>query len=197
MNTKNKMILVLIMFISIAALTMTACGKPPLDEMNNAVAALSRAENNPDVPIYAAGSLSRARAAVESMQSESDGRRYDAAKQLAEEAIILSEKAISDAQTAIARSKEDAQNAIESLDAAINEADQTIKDARRSGQKGIDFSEIGKEFEAAKLNAEEAKLANADRKYREAIDKSQNARGQLTSITSKLSQTVIATNRKK
>ncbi|MDR2098314.1 MAG: DUF4398 domain-containing protein, partial [Spirochaetaceae bacterium] len=68
-----------IFFTLVAAAVMTGCAKPPVEEMNNAIAAVSRAENDPDVVNYAANALARAREALSQMQSAADAKRYDEA----------------------------------------------------------------------------------------------------------------------
>ncbi|GMO46551.1 MAG: hypothetical protein Ta2B_28160 [Termitinemataceae bacterium] len=177
-------------------ITAVSCAKPPLEEMNNATAAVSRAENDQDVPLYAANGLQRAKEALNAMQTASDAKRYDEAKQHAEEAVRYAEKAISDSKVALQRAKDDAASALSALEAAVTETEQSIADARRTKQK-VDFAEIDKDLTTAKTTQGEALTANNDKKYRDAVDKSQTARGLLSSITSRLTQTVIETSRKK
>jgi hypothetical protein len=189
-----------IIFLAVTALCLVslfACAKPPLDEMNRADAAVGRAENDPDVVTYALVALERARDALASMHTEADAKRYDAAKQLADEAERLADKAISDAKLAADRAKRDAETAVAGLDNAVAETEQTVQSARKTGQKGVDFAQIDKDLLSARSTVNEAVKAQSESRYREAIDKSQYARGALSAINSKLSQKVFETNRKK
>ncbi|GMO28536.1 MAG: hypothetical protein Ta2F_03920 [Termitinemataceae bacterium] len=194
---KIKMNLILGIFATALFFTMFSCAKPPTEEMNNAIAAVARAENDKDVPTYAPNSLSKAREALTNMQTEADAKRYDSAKNLAEEAVRLAEKAVSDSKLALSRAKDDAAVAVAALEDAVSETDQNIKDAKKSGQRGIDFVQVDQDLADAKVVVDEAVAANNDSKYKEAIGKSQQARSQLGNITSRLTQTVIQTNRKK
>jgi uncharacterized membrane protein YccC len=181
----------------IAAGCFTGCAKPPVEEMNNAIAAVSRAENDPDVVNYAANSLLRAREALAQMQAEADAKRYDAAKRLAGDAQTLAEKAISDSRSAVLRIKEEADNAIRVMQNALTETNQTLDNARRSRPAGVNITRLDQDFADARNNADQAVIAQAESRYREAIDVSQSVRAELSAITSALSQTVIAASRKK
>jgi hypothetical protein len=183
--------------VFVAAAALLACAKPPVEEMNNAVAAVSRAENDPDVVNYATNALARAREALSQMQSEADTKRYDNAKRLAADAQSLAEKAISDSRTAAQRMREEADGAIRAMQSAISETEQTLNNARRSRPAGVNIARLDQDFANARAMAGEAVIAQTESRYREAIDKSQTVRSALSTITSSLSQTVIATSRKK
>jgi uncharacterized membrane protein YccC len=184
-------------FVFIAASLLTGCAKPPVEEMNNAIAAVSRAENDPDVVNYAANALARAREALSQMQTEADAKRYDNAKRFAADAQTLAEKAISDSRAAAQRIREEADNAIRSMQSAISETEQTLSNARRSRPAGVDINRLDQDFASARNTADQAVIAQTESRYREAIDKSQTVRSALSAITSSLSQTVISRSRKK
>ena len=76
--------------------------------MENAEAALVRAENDPDAAAYAGNTLLRARDALASMRAEAEAKRYDAAKTYAAEAVNAAEKAVNDGRAAAARAGEEA-----------------------------------------------------------------------------------------
>jgi hypothetical protein len=186
-----------IFFTLVVAALIAACAKPPVEEMNSAIAAVSRAENDPDVINYAANALARAREALSQMQAEADAKRYDAAKRLAADAQTLAEKALSDSRAATLRIREEADGAIRAMQSAITETDQTLSNARRSRPTGVNINQLEQDFANARNTADQAVIAQTESRYREAIDKSQSVRAALSSITSSLSQTVIATSRKK
>ncbi|MDR0383472.1 MAG: DUF4398 domain-containing protein [Spirochaetaceae bacterium] len=179
------------------AVFFAGCAKPPIEEMNNAVAAVSRAENDPDVVAYAAQALSRAREALAQMQTEADAKRYESAKRLAAEAQSLAERAISDGQAAAARAKEDAENAIRAMQNAISETEQVLNNASRSPPAGVNIQALEKEFSDARGIANQATVAQNEGNYSEAFEKSQAVRSALSSINSRLSQAVISASRKK
>jgi hypothetical protein len=181
----------------IAAASLIGCAKPPVEEMNNAIAAVSRAENDPDVVNYAANSLLRAREALAQMQGEADAKRYDAAKRLAGDAQTLAEKAISDSRAAALRVREEAETAVRAMQNALTETNQTLNDAHRSRPAGVNITQLDQDFAAARNDADQAVIAQAESRYREAVDTSQRVRAALSAITSSLSQAVISTSRKK
>jgi uncharacterized membrane protein YccC len=184
-------------FVFIAAALLAGCAKPPVEEMNNAIAAVSRAENDPDVVNYAVNALARAREALSQMQTEAEAKRYEDAKRLAADAQTLAEKAISDSRAAAQRIREEADNAIRSMQNAISETEQTLSNARRSRPAGVDINRLDQDFASARNTADQAVIAQTESRYREAIDKSQTVRSALSAITSSLSQTVISRSRKK
>jgi hypothetical protein len=181
----------------ISLVLLASCAKPPVEEMNNAIAAVSRAENDPDVTTYAANSLARARDALGSMQSEADAKRYDAAKRLAADAQSLAEKAISDSRAAANRARDEAASAVSAAQSALTETERTLTDARRSPPRGVDLAALNGDLTSAKNTVDQAVFAQGEKRYRDAIDTSQRARSLLSSITSRLSQGVMATSRKK
>ncbi|MDR0663032.1 MAG: DUF4398 domain-containing protein [Spirochaetaceae bacterium] len=186
-----------IFFALVTAVVLAGCVEPPVEEMNNAIAAVSRAENDPDVVNYAANALARAREALSQMQAEADAKRYDAAKRLAADAQTLAEKALSDSRAAALRVREEAESAVRAMQNAITETDQTLANARRSRPAGVDVNRLEQDFAAARATADQAVIAQTESRYREAIEKSQTVRSSLSAITSSLSQTVIAASRKK
>lgn len=187
---------VFLIFI-VGTVLLAGCAKPPVEEMNNAVAAVSRAENDPDVVNYATNALARAREALSQMQAEADAKRYDNARSLAADAQSLAEKAISDSRAAALRIREEADSAIRAMQNAISETEQTLNNARRSRPAGVNVNQLDRDFANARGTADQAVIAQTESRYREAIDKSQAVRSALSAITSSLSQTVIAASRKK
>ncbi|MDR1148233.1 MAG: DUF4398 domain-containing protein [Spirochaetaceae bacterium] len=187
----------LLVTLFIAAVSLTGCAKPPTEEMNNAIAAVSRAENDPDVVNYAAPSLARARETLAQMQAEADAKRYDAAKRLAADAQALAEKAVDDGRAAVARAREESENAIRLMQNSLSETEQVLTDASRSKPAGVNLPQLEQDFEDARGIASQAVAAQSGNRYSEAVDKSQTVRAALSSITSRLSQSVISVSRKK
>ncbi|MDR2602803.1 MAG: DUF4398 domain-containing protein [Spirochaetaceae bacterium] len=190
---KKKLIITAI----IAFAFFASCAKPPVEEMNNAIAAVARAENDPDVMAYAVNSLARAREALSNMQTEADAKRYEQAKKFALDAENLAERAIADAKNFIGRQKDEAASALSLMKEALVTTEDTLQNAHASGGKGLDLPRLDNDFASARQTAGQAEMANEESRYGEAIEHSQNARSALSLITSEISQAAISANRKK
>lgn len=177
-------------------LVLGGCAKPPTEEMNNAVEAVTRAENDADAATYAGNTLARARDALNRMQAEADSKRYDAAKTYASEAISAAERAIADGRAGAQRARAEAASLVESLGPLIAETDQGIKAAQAAGLP-LDFAALGREFDAARNSSDQAEIALAGGQYRDAMEKGRNAQAGLNSINQELSGAVMAVSRKK
>jgi hypothetical protein len=172
------------------------CAKPPAEEMNRAIEAVTRAENDADASMYAENTLGRARDALNRMRSEADSKRYDAAKTYAAEAISLADKAIADGRAGAARIRDEAAALIAELKPAIAETAQGINAAQSAGL-ALDFDAIDREFEAARADASQAEIAFSGNRYRDAVDRGRTARADLSDINQKLSNAALASSRKK
>jgi hypothetical protein len=180
----------------IAGLVLGACARPPTEEMNKATEAVTRAENNADALTYAGNTLTRARDALNRMQTEADSKRYDSAKTHAAEALAAAEKAIADGQAGAARARQEATAMVGALRPAIEETEQGIK-AARSAKLPLDFAVLDREIDDVRRNADQAEVALSGDQYQEALDRGRNARAGLNDIDQKLSSAVMATSRKK
>ncbi|MDR1251239.1 MAG: DUF4398 domain-containing protein [Treponema sp.] len=173
-----------------------SCAKPPTEEMNNAVEAVTRAENNADAVMYAANTLARARDALNRMKAEADSKRYDAAKTYASEAVTAAERAIADGRAGAERAREEAAAMVAGLNPAIAETEQGIN-AARTARLPLDFTGLEQEFAAARDSADRAEVALADGRYQDALDNCRNAQADLSDINHKLSDAAMAVSRKK
>jgi len=172
------------------------CATPPTEEMNNAIEAVTRAENNADAVLYGAGNLARARDALRRMQDEANSKRYSAAKVLAGEAIAAADKAIADGQTGAARAREEASSLLASLRPMITETGKSINSAQTRGL-ALDYIGLNQEFDAAQLNTDQAEVALAGKQYQDALEKGRNARTGLNDINQKLASAAVSVSRKK
>jgi hypothetical protein len=180
-----------------AALFAAGCAKPPTEEMNNAVAAVTRAENDADAVTYAGNTLIRARESLNRMQTEADSKRYDAAKSYAAEAIAAADKAVIDGRAGAARTRDEAAGIIAGLKTAIPETDQAIRAAQSGGKLQLDFNGINRDFEAARRTTDQAEVSMAGSNYQDALDKGRSARAGLSDINQRLSEAAAAASRKK
>ncbi|MDR0473351.1 MAG: DUF4398 domain-containing protein [Treponema sp.] len=184
------------MMVITFSLLMGACAKPPRVEMDNAIDAVTRAENDADAVLYGGNSLIRARDALKRMQAEANSKRYDAAKTCAAEAVVAADKAVADGRAGAIRAREEATSLVAGLRPAIAETDQGIKAAKTLGLD-LDFTALGRDFDAVRLNADQAETALAGNNYQDALDKGSNARAGLSDINQRLSDATLPVSRKK
>ncbi|MDR2259095.1 MAG: DUF4398 domain-containing protein [Treponema sp.] len=193
----NIRITMLISAILGIALLSGGCAKPPTEEMENAVAAVIRAENDADAVTYAGSTLVRARESLNRMQTEADSKRYDAARSYAAEAIAAADKAIADGRAGAARAREEAASLISALKPAVSETGEAIRAAKTARNLNLDFAGIDRDFEAARRTAEQAEVSLAGNNYQDALDKGRSARAGLSDINQRLSAAATAASRKK
>jgi vacuolar-type H+-ATPase subunit I/STV1 len=191
----KKCLMVLIPFIILGLIG--GCAKPPVAEMEAAVAALTQAENDPDAAAFAESTLLRARDAVSRMQSEASAKRYDAAKSYAAEAISASEKAISDGRAAATRAREEASSLVTNLKGTLVETENSLDSAKKVPNVNLDFPGLTKDLDAARGTVNQADAAVQSNKPREALEQGRTARAQLSDLNGKISDGVRAASRKK
>ena len=180
----------------IFSLFAAACAKPPTAEMNNAIEAVTRAENDADAALYAGNTLARARDALARMKAEAASKRYDAAKNYAADAVSAADKAIADGRAGAARAREEASVLVSGLAPAIAETGQGINSAS-AAKLPLDFDAIGREFETARTDADQAQAALSGSRYQDAMDRGRSARAGLSDINQKLAAAAMAVSRKK
>ncbi|MDR1105593.1 MAG: DUF4398 domain-containing protein [Treponema sp.] len=186
-----------VLFVIFAVFFAAACAKPPTEEMDAAASAVTRAENDPDAVTYAAGTLARARDALNRMRTEAEARRYDAAKTFAAEAASAAEKAIADGRTGAERAGEDAANLVAGLKDSVSGTESSIRAAKRAGNLQVDFNAVDQDFETARRTADQAEVSLAGGNYADALEKGRSARGILGDIDARLSSAATAVSRKK
>jgi len=177
------------------ALGAIGCAKPPTEVMNNAVEAVTRAENDADAVMYAGNTLARARDALNRMRAEADSKRYDAAKTLAAEAIASAERAVVDGRAGAARARDEAASLLSSLRSEIEQTGQGIQSARNAGLN-LDYNELNRDYDTARQSADQAEVANAGNRYNDALERGRNARAVLSGINQKLTNAVTAISSK-
>jgi hypothetical protein len=172
------------------------CAKPPTEEMNNALSALTRAENDGDASAYAGNIIVRARDTFTRMQAEADAKRYDAARALAAEVITAADKAIADGRAAAERTRAEAANLVSSLKAPLAETETSLKAAKEVKKIKLDFNALTKEFEQARNDAGEAERDLLSGSYQNAREKALNVRSNLGGIDIQISDAVRAASHK-
>ena len=174
---------------------VTGCAKPPTEEMNNAVEAVTRAENDIDAVTYAGNTVARARDALSRMQNEAASKRYDAAKSYAAEAIAAAERAISEGRSGAARARDEAAMLVSELPLLIIETRQGI-DAARSARLPLNFTTLNNDFDKASNDADDAQIAFSDELYEDALRLGRTARSELAEINAQLTGAVTGSRRK-
>ncbi|MDR3139031.1 MAG: DUF4398 domain-containing protein [Treponema sp.] len=175
---------------------LVSCAKPPTEEMNNAVTALTRAENDADAVTYAGNVLVRARDTLAQMHIEAEAKRYDAARALAAEVISAADKAIADGRAASERARSEAANLVSSLKTPLAETEAALKAARGVQKIKLDFNALTREFEQARSEAGEAEQSLLAGNYQNAREKALNVRSSLGGIDIQISDAVRAASRK-
>jgi hypothetical protein len=175
---------------------MSGCAKPPTAEMDAAAEALTRAENDSDAVAYGSPSIIRARDALANMRSEVAAKKYDSAKTYAQEVISAADKAIADGKTGAQRARDEATNLLNGVRTTLGETQKNIETARSRNVR-VDFNAINGDFTNARGQVDQAQTALSGADFRGSIEKSQSARAILGSIDNRLTQTSIATSRKK
>jgi lipopolysaccharide export LptBFGC system permease protein LptF len=193
----KKLSIVPAMLLAAAVVLLAlACAKPPTEEMNQAIDAVTRAENDADAVSYAGNTLLRAQDALTRMQEEAGSKRYDAARNLAAEAVAAAEKAISNGKSAAARAREDAESLLNGLKTTVTETQSALNNARQQNMN-IDADALGGELLSAKDTIEDAQRSLSAGNYPDASSKGRTARSELEDIKARIAEAAQAVSRKK
>ena len=165
----------------------TACAKPPVEEMNRAIEALTRAENDYEAVIYAGNTLNRARESLLRMQEEAGSKRYEIAKTHAADVITYSERAVSEGRAASARQRDEASLILNNLRTPLSETETAVNNAKANNIQA-DFDEITKNLDMAKAGYDDAQRNLSDGNYQDAIIKGLNVRSALSAINTEINE---------
>jgi hypothetical protein len=182
--------------VFILVLAFSACASPPIEEMQKAEDAVTRAENDADAVTYAGNLVIHARDALTRMQSEADSKRYDVAKEFATEAINNAERAIAEGQAAKERSKAEAGALLDSVQTSLTETSNAIDNARTVQNIQLDFDALAQDKDEAHETYDEARQSFQDGDNPDAIAKGQAARDILSDINTKVNEAAFDTSRK-
>lgn len=181
----------------LSLLTLFSCAKPPTAEMDAATAAVAKAQSDTNVTLYAPDSLKRATDSLEKMKAESDAKRYDNAKTLAQETIALADQAIADGKAGLERAKDEAAGLIASGKSLVQEITNALTAAKKVARITLNFTDVNAQFNDAKALLAAAEQDQSNGNYIAAIEKGKNARTALSNILSSISSAVQATSKKK
>ncbi|MCL2600776.1 MAG: hypothetical protein FWD88_06310 [Treponema sp.] len=182
--------------VLVLALFATGCARPPTDEMNNAIEAVTRAETDNDAVMYASATLARAREALVRMQEEADSRRFDAARAHAADAVAIAERAIAEGRLGAERARVEAHALLSDLPPLIAETEQGMNAARDAGLD-LDFDALEGALNGARVRANEAVGDYAAGRYAYALANGRNARNGLMDINQHISGAAVAVPRGK
>ena len=178
------------------ALSLAGCARPPVEEMNNAIEAVTRAENDNDAILYAPTTLARAREALARMRQEADARRFDVAMAYAAEAVASAERAIAEGRAGAERARRDAHALITDLPPLIAETEHGMSAARDAGLD-LDFDSLEGDLNGARVNANQAVEAYSFGLYGEALAQGRSARNGLLDINQRIASAAVAVPTKK
>ena len=181
----------------VLVLTLAACATPPTEDMNKAQDAVTKAENDADAVAYAPNILVRARDALTRMQTEANAKRYDAAKNFANEAISNAEQAIADGKAAADRARDEAANLVNGLQAPLAQTADALDSAKQVDNIKLDFNTLSDDLNSARQTYDSAQQSLAAANYQDAVTKGQNVRSMLSDINSKINSAAQDTSRKK
>lgn len=186
----------IILLVILGIILISACSKPPKEEMERAYSEVTKAENDADAVAFASSTLVRARDALTRMQNEADAKRYDAAKTYAEEAISLAQTAIAEGKNNSGRSKYEAESLINSLAKPLAETSNALDAAWRTDKIKLDFASLTADMESANRTYNDARQSLQDERYRDAINQGQTVRSLLAGINASLTDGSRAASRK-
>jgi len=130
------------------------------------------------------------------MQNEANSKRYDAARNYANEAISNAERAIADGKLAAARAREEATNLVSNLQTPLVETANALEAAQQNDLK-IDYDTLSNDLDLANQTYGEAQKSIESNNYPEAIAKGQTVQPILSIINDMLNEGVQASSRKK
>ena len=179
-----------IYILIILTVLVMGCAKPPLEEMQNAQEAVFRAENDPNAALYAGGTLARARAALQQMQTEADNKRYDAARAQAAEAISMAERAMIEGKNGAERAKDESSSLVTNLRQEIEETERNVNGARYS-LLDLDYNELEKGIVGAHNGADKVEEKQANGDFQDALDTARGVRSDLSNINKQVAGAAV------
>jgi hypothetical protein len=127
------------------------------------------------------------------MRQEANGKRYDAAKSYAAEAVSAAEKAISDGRAGAQRARDEAASLVATVKNSLVETQNSLDNAKRTGLD-LDYASLDQDMTEAGHTVVQAEAASSPK---EALEKGEAARAALSDIRTRLSQGVRGTRAKK
>jgi hypothetical protein len=179
------------------AFILGGCAELPKEEMDNAIAAVTQAENDPDAVLYGELPLARAKTALNRMREEASAKRYQSAKNLALDAIKAAAQARADGKTGAARAQDEARQALTDVKGLMTETEQNLETAKDLGNLDANFETLEERLTNAQGTIAAADTDFSNGTYREVQEKCRAARFTLNGINGELSQAVQVTSRKK
>lgn len=181
----------------VSLFVLFSCAKPPTAEMDQATAAVAKAQADANATQYAPESLKRAVDSLAKMKAEADAKRYDNAKTLAQETIKLADQAIADGNAGLERAKDEAASLIASGKSLVLEVTNALNGAKKVARIKLNFTDVTAKFNNAKATLAAAEKDQGSGNFKGAIEKGKTARTALSDILSTISSAVQAASKKK
>nr|AGS54123.1 hypothetical protein [uncultured bacterium contig00021] len=183
--------------VLVFTLLLSGCSRPPTEEMEKAQDAVTRAENNADAVNYAANTLLLARQALVNMQNEADSKRYESAKNYAEEAISLAAKAEEDGRAGALRARDEAATLVNSLESQLAETANALRTAAQDTSLDLNVNALSSQLDSARSIYGDARRDLQANNYRDAITRGQTVRSMLSDINAQINNAAQVVARKK
>ncbi|MEJ5189289.1 DUF4398 domain-containing protein [Treponema sp. J25] len=194
---KRRVSIVKPAILIVCVLAAWACTQPPTAEMQKATEAVTKAQQDPLVPVYAPESLQRATDLLAQMNEAAAAKKYDTARKLALDAQAAAEQAISDAKTRQEQAKNEANQAIEALKKAFPEAETALAAARKARNPRINIEKLSQDLQKARDSLKTAESSYASGQYKAAYEAAIAGRNTLSKIVETISSAAQVSSKKK
>jgi len=182
MKGKSSIRVLTILFFSVLSISLVCgCAKPPKQEIDAAKAAVDEAINA-GAQDYATDQLKATQDLIAQMDSQVEKKEYKAAKETAIQAREKALEAKSVAETNKAKAKEDAQNASNEIKQNVDKVKGLLSEAENSGVPAVDINPIKEQMTSLETSMGDLDGMMTGEKYKEAIEKTNQLKGQLTQI---------------
>jgi hypothetical protein len=125
------------------------------------------------------------------MQTESENKRYDAARTHAAEAVSLAERAMVDGRLGAVRAMENAEIMLSNLRTDIEDTERNVNSARYS-QLDLDYNVLEREIADIHNAADRAQTSHAEGRHQDAIDIARDIRFNLSNINDRVANAAVA-----
>lgn len=169
------------------------CGKPPVEELNAARAALDAARQA-EAEVYAPDTYRSASNTLNDANAKSEAKDYEGARTAAIQARELADRARSEAQTAKQQTRDDAQTIVNRVTSGLSDVRIAMGSAPRGKGADDDLDQINADLSQAESSLNNARTHLSSGKYRDALTEARSAETKLGPTRSSVQAAVEKTN---